>query len=357
MSPVFLAGPTAVGKSAVALELAERLGGEIISVDSMQVYRGLDIGTAKPNPEEREKISHHLIDVVGFDEPFDAARFVAHARDAMEQIAARGRRPLFCGGTGMYFKAWFEGLGTSPTSDPELRRELESIPLSNLLDELAARDPVAFESIDRDNARRVVRAIEVIRLTGRPFSEQRTGWRSAEIRGQKSEVSAQSTMHDGLNPDGEAGGAIASGSSRREEAHLPNHSEPPDVGCYEDGSPRPSPPFVFCLRREREDLRTRIDARVDAMFSAGLVAETEALLARGLEQNRTAMQAIGYRQVVEHLHGELGLNETIQLIKTKTWQFARRQKTWFRNQLPVEWVDVSADATASGLADNLAAKL
>src|SRR5439155_1986953 len=135
--------------------------GEIISVDSMQVYRGMDIGTAKPSPAERERVPHPLIDILDISEPFDAAQFVRHAQAAVDQIRARGQRPIFCGGTGLYFKAFLEGLGDAPPADAELRRTLEKTPPAELLEELKARDPKTFERIDRKNLRRVVRAVEV----------------------------------------------------------------------------------------------------------------------------------------------------------------------------------------------------
>lgn len=302
-SPLFLAGPTAVGKSAVALALAERIGGEIVSVDSMQVYRGLDLGTAKPSAAERAHARHHLIDVVELTEPFDAAAFLRLARAAVADIASRGHVPIFCGGTGLYFKAWFDGLGEAPPADAALRTELEAAPLDELLRELEARDPEAFARIDLQNPRRVVRAVEVIRLTGKPFSAQRAEWTTQDSRLKSRDLK------------------------------------------------------VITFSRETADLRSRIDARVDAMFAAGLVAETQALLARGLGRNRTAMQAIGYRQVIEHLRGERGLAATIELVKTKTRQFARRQMTWFRRQLPVEWVELPPDADAARVASPLAERL
>lgn len=288
--PLLLAGPTASGKSEVALLLAEQLKGEIISVDSMQVYRGLDIGTAKPSREEQRRVKHHLIDVVSLEESFDAARFVSLAQRAIDEIQARGNLPILCGGTGFYFKAFLEGLGEAPSSNPALRRALEATALEDLLKELSEQDPKAFEQIDRRNPRRVLRAVEVIRLTGRPFSEQR---------------SPKKAPRNG----GEA--------------------------------------MCFALEREASDLRGRINVRVDAMFVRGLVAETERLLGQGLEKNATAMQAIGYRQVVEHLRGERSLDETVTLVKQRTWQFARRQMTWLRRQLPVTWVH-SGPNEASG---------
>lgn len=289
LDPILLAGPTAVGKSMAALLLAERLGGEIVSVDSMQVYRGMDIGTAKPAPEERQRVRHHLIDVVDVTETFDAAQFVCLARRAVAEIQLRGHVPILCGGTGLYFKAFLEGLGNAPPPDAALREQLEATPLSELLRELAEFDPETFRHIDRQNRRRVIRAVEVVRLSGKPFSQQKAIWR----RG---------------------------------------HHELTTV------APDEKPVLFFGLQREAEDLRARVDARVDAMFQQGLVAETERLLTQGLEQNRTAMQSIGYRQVVEYLHGQRSLAETVELVKTRTRQFAKRQLTWFRRQALIRWM-------------------
>jgi tRNA dimethylallyltransferase len=300
---IYIVGPTASGKSAVALALAEKLGGEIISVDSMQVYRNLDIGTAKPTAEERARIQHHLVDVVELDEAFDAAKFVQLARVAEAEIRARGHVPIFCGGTGLYLKAYLEGLGEAPSANPALRKELEATPLHTLLAELRELDPAAYERIDKQNPRRVIRAIEVIRLTGKPFSQQRAEWR-----------------------------AFA--------------DEP------ETRNPKPET-ALFGLHRSPDDLRARIDTRVDEMFARGLVDETRALLARGLEQNKTAMQAIGYRQVVEHLGGDRSLADTIELVKTKTRQFAKRQMTWFRRQLQVDWIQMTPDTSSGAIAEQL----
>jgi tRNA dimethylallyltransferase len=299
-APLFLAGPTAVGKSEAALLLAERLGGEIISVDSMQVYRGLDLGTAKPSAADCARVRHHLLDVVELAESFDAAKFAALARAALRQIQESGRIPILCGGTGLYFKALLDGLGEAPPADPALRAELEAAPLTDLLRELAERDPATFDQLDRQNPRRVIRALEVIRLTGKPFSVLRADW--------------------------------PSGKSSRPTNHAPR---------------------FFAVSRSSEDLRKRIDARVDQMFANGLVSETRALLQRGLDQNKTAMQAIGYRQVVEHLRGERLLAETIALVKTRTRQFAKRQMTWFRRQLPVTWIEAGATEQANDVAERV----
>jgi len=156
---LFLGGPTAAGKSELAMLLAEKLGGEIISVDSMQVYRGLDIGTAKPRPAERARVPHHLIDVVAVTEPFNAAHFMKLAHEAVSKIQQRGHVPILCGGTGLYFKVFLEGLGQAPPGNAALRAELAATPLAELLRELAERDPEMYESIDRQNARRIIRAM------------------------------------------------------------------------------------------------------------------------------------------------------------------------------------------------------
>lgn len=297
---ILLAGPTAVGKSEVALALAEQVGGEIVSVDSMQVYRGLDIGTAKFGPAERARVPHHLVDVVDVTESFDVARFVQLARDTVAQTQARGRVPILCGGTGLYFKAFLEGLGEAPPANPQLRAELEAAPLAELLQELATRDPVTYARIDRRNPRRVIRAVEVIRLTGQPYSAQRAAW--------------------------------SRGGQR--------------VACAP----------IICLTRAAGDLRRRIEARVEAMFARGLVEETRRLLAHGLAHNPTAMQALGYRQVVEYLQGLRSLTETIALVKIRTWQFARRQMTWFRRQMAVEWLEVGRAEPVSVTAQRVLAR-
>ena len=298
LSPLLIAGPTAVGKSAIALLLAEKLGGEIVSVDSMQVYRGMDIGTAKPSAPERGRVPHHLIDVVEVTQPFDAAQFVQLAHLAVADIQDRGKVPILCGGTGLYFKAFLEGLSPGPSADAALRAILAATPLSERLRELAERDPVAYERIDRKNPRRVIRAIEVIRLTGKPFSSRRVDWHRA----------ARSTDHA---------------------------------------------PQGFGFTRSFADLRQRIDARVDAMFCAGWVAETEGLTRRGLPQNKTAMQALGYRQIVEHLRGERPLPETIELVKIRTRHYAKRQMTWFKRQLQFNWLDLESQSSAEEIVTRL----
>ena len=298
LPPLFLVGPTGVGKSAVAVQLATSLGADIVSVDSMQVYRGMDIGTAKPSATDRAAVQHHLIDVVDLTESFDAARFVSCAQ-AIQADAERMARPLvFCGGTGFYLKAYFEGLSEAPAADLALRAELEKAPLENLLLELKEKDPDTYQRIDKRNLRRIIRALEVVRLTGKAYSAQQASWRQALKR-----------------PE----------------------------GCTE--------PIVLGLARERVDLCRRLEARVDTMFASGLVAEVEDLARRGLIENRTASQALGYRQVLAFLAGRQSLDVTIAEVKTKTRQYARRQMTWFRNQAVVHWLNVLPDETPERMAD------
>ena len=291
-TPIFIAGPTASGKSAVALEVAQRLNGEIISVDSMQVYRGLDLGTAKPTAKERASVQHHHIDILELTESYDATRFVARTKSIIKKI----KRPVFCGGTGLYFSAWLEGLGEAPPANATLRAELEDEDLETLVAELLEHDPATHATIDRQNRRRVVRAVEVIRLTGKPFSEQRAEW-TGQV-----------------------------------------------------------PPNFFLLERGREDLRQRIDTRVEAMIAAGLVAET-CSLRLALEGNPVAQQALGYRQVIGHLNDEQGLPETVALVKSRTWQFARRQMTWFRKLHGAHTLTVPANEPAVETARRLIEQL
>ncbi|MGA2029306.1 MAG: tRNA (adenosine(37)-N6)-dimethylallyltransferase MiaA [Verrucomicrobiota bacterium] len=251
-SPIFIAGPTAVGKSEIVLLLAEKIGGES-----------------------------------DLTENFDAAQFIRLAQKAVEETQLRNKIPIFCGGTGLYFKAFLSGLGEAPATNPKLRAELEAASFESLLRELRERDPAAYSQIDKQNPRRVIRAVEVIRLTGKKFSDQRAEWKVQR-----------------------------------------------DV---------PAKNNFYCFTRQSADMHARINARVDAMFARGLVDETRELLQHGLEQNKTAMQAIGYRQVVEHLHGERPLAETIELVKSRTRQFAKRQLTWFRRQLDPEWIELKPD--------------
>ena len=296
---IYLTGATARGKSALAMHLAKRLGGEIISVDSMQVYCGLNIGTAKPSAEEQAEVPHHLIDVAQLSEAFDAAQFVRLAKSASESISSRGRIPIFCGGTGLYFRALMEGLGNSPPSDELLRDELSLLPFESLVAELKIKDPKAAKQIDLKNPRRVLRAVEVIRLTGRPYSEQRIGW-------------------DKL---------------------------------------KRAPENLFCINREVDVLNQRIHKRVDEMFSLGLIEETQILIKQGLRDNRNACQALGYRQVLDLLDGELSLESVVDKVKIKTRQFAKRQRSWFRNQMKCDLLDWPEDENVDSFCELLLGRI
>ena len=296
---IYITGATGSGKSALAMRLANTLGGEIISVDSMQVYCGLNIGTAKPSSQEQNEIQHHLIDVAQLSEAFDAAQFVSLAQQALKLIWKRGRVPIFCGGTGLYFRALIEGLGESPPGDESLRDELAQMPIESLVTELRIKDPEAAKQVDLKNSRRLLRAIEVIRLTGRPYSEQRIGWNNVDK----------------------------------------------------------APQNLFCISRDVDVLNQRIHKRVDEMFNQGLVEETQTLIKKGLRNNRNACQALGYRQVLDLLDGKLDLENVVQQVKTKTRQFAKRQRSWFRNQMKCKFLEWPDEENVNSFSEQLLAKI
>ena len=296
---IYITGATASGKSALAMRLANRVGGEIISVDSMQVYCGLNIGTAKPSAQEQNEIQHHIIDVAQLSEAFDAAQFVSLAQQALKLIWRRGRVPIFCGGTGLYFRALIEGLGESPPGDESLRDELAQMPIESLVTELRIKDPEAAKQVDLKNSRRLLRAIEVIRLTGRPYSEQRIGWNNVDK----------------------------------------------------------APQNLFCISRDVDVLNQRIHKRVDEMFNQGLVEETQTLIKKGLRNNRNACQALGYRQVLDLLDGKLDLENVVHQVKTKTRQFAKRQRSWFRNQMKCNFLEWPDEENVNSFSEQLLAKI
>lgn len=289
----FLAGPTASGKTIVGMELAIILGAESVSLDSMAVFRGMDLGTAKPVAAERAAVRHHLLDLVDPDREFSLAQYVDAAHAAAGEIASRGRKPLFVGGTPLYLKALLRGLFGGPAADWDLRRrwqrQAELHGVDWLHAQLVAVDPVSASRLHPHDARRAIRALEVFEKTGRPISD----WQRQFDR------------------------------------------------------PPANPPPVFVLDWPRDLLYDRIDRRVDAMFAAGLVDEVRGLLARFGALSRTASQALGYREVIELLAGRRDEAETVQLVKTRTRQFAKRQLTWFRSlvecrPLPVGPTDEAA---------------
>ncbi len=274
-----LLGPTASGKSALALELAAALGGEIVSADSMQLYRGLDLGTAKPSAAEQRQIPHHLIDVLDLEAPSDVFSYVAMADAAIADIAGRGRVPVIAGGTGMYLKALFYGLDDLPR-DAGLRARLDAEYDSEegfaaLLRRMAAEDPAALERWSR-HRRRLIRALEVRLLTG------------------ESIIALQSRAGSGLR----------------------------------------HPVRAWVLEWPREELKRRIAERTRLMLDSGWIEEAERLLSAGLAATPTARQALGYGLIGEYLAGRMGYGELAERIATATWQLARRQITWFRHQHP-----------------------
>ncbi|MBX7194399.1 MAG: tRNA (adenosine(37)-N6)-dimethylallyltransferase MiaA [Sandaracinaceae bacterium] len=290
---VVIAGTTASGKTELALQLARALDGELVGADSVQVYRGFDVGSAKPTPDELGGVRHHLIDVIDPDEAIDAARFAALADRAIAEIVARGKRAIVVGGTGLWLRALVRGLVVLPTPDPEVRaaleREVERDGAPRLHARLASLDPRAAAAIHPNDALRIVRALEVHAQTGRPLGELR--------------------YEHGL------------------------------------GAPRYRTLFVS-LDREREALRARIEARVDAMLARGWVAEVEALLARWPADAR-AFGSVGYREIVAHLREGVELATTRTSIVRSTWVYTRRQRTWFRSE---PGIDLHLDAAALDVA-------
>jgi tRNA dimethylallyltransferase len=274
----YLSGPTASGKTAVGVELALLLNAEIISLDSMAVYRGMDIGTAKPTLDERRGVPHHLIDVVSPNEEFSLAKYVAAAEQVAADVTARGRVPLFVGGTPLYLKSMLRGIFAGPPADWPLRRTLLAIAESDGPERLHARlaevDPQSAARLHPSDTRRVVRALEVWEKTGQSITALQQQF----------------------------GQARQAADSR-----------------------------VFVLDWPRDELVVRIDQRVEAMFRQGLVEEVRELLAEGVPLSQTATQAVGYREVIEQLNGVRNLIDTIELVKVRTRQFAKRQRTWYRS--------------------------
>jgi tRNA dimethylallyltransferase len=288
---VAIVGPTAVGKTAVSLRLAEALGGEIVSADSRLVYRGLDIGTAKPTPEEQARVRHHLIDILDPDETLGLAQYQARAYAAIDAIHARGQLPLLVGGTGQYVRGVLQGWTVPETPpNPALRAQLtaqaEREGIDALFARLTALDPSAAAWIDPRNVRRVVRALEVTLTTGRPFSELR----------------------------------------RR---------QPPPYAVLQVG-----------LSLPRDVLYRRADARIDAMIAAGWADEVRSLLEQGYTLDLPSMSSLGYREMARYVTGEIDLEGAVQLIRQATRRFIRHQANWFRPSDPhLHWFDVQEDRT------------
>ncbi|MHB1424228.1 MAG: tRNA (adenosine(37)-N6)-dimethylallyltransferase MiaA [Gemmataceae bacterium] len=297
-----LTGPTGSGKSRLALDLAERLDAEIVSMDSMALYRRMDIGTAKPTAEERRRLPHHLLDVLDPWQSASVAWWLERAAECCRDITQRGKRPLFVGGTPLYLKALLHGLFEGPPADETIRRRLgdeaSAVGATVLHDRLAAVDSVSASRVHPHDVRRVVRALEVWELTGRPISAWQTQWRVASGEERAGSVS-----------DGNVSVANASGSSPAIRHRC------------------------LCLELPRPELYARIDARVEQMIADGMVEEVRQL--RRLERplSREAGQALGYKEMFAYIEGKTDLTETIQRIQMRSRNFAKRQMTWFR-QVP-----------------------
>ena len=296
----FLAGPTAVGKSDLSLQLAERLDAEILSLDSMAIYRGMDIGTAKPSTEDQNRIPHHLIDLIAPWEEYTVADYLAAAHDCCSEILARNRTPLFVGGTGFYLRSLLRGIFKGPPADSSVREQLEIRYYSEgpeiLAAELSVIDPIAAKRIHPNDQRRLVRALEVHQITGQPFS---------------------SFHHEEPLP----------------ESERPQH--------------------VYWLSAPRDWLHERINRRVDVMIEAGLLPEVRRLLIDPQGISKTARQAIGYKELFDALETNTGIDEAIELIKTRSRQFARRQETWFRNLEECQPIKMTGTETTEKLVDSL----
>jgi tRNA dimethylallyltransferase len=283
---IVICGPTGIGKTAVGIELAGKFGGEIISADSMQIYRHMDIGTAKPTPEELAQVTHHMIDIVDPDEDYDAVQYSKQARSRIAEIVNRGLIPFVVGGTGLYLKALLHGLFQSKPVDPQIRTRLNQEAEENgsgfLFERLKKIDPAAADRIHPNDSYRIIRALETIESSGKTISE-----------------------------------------------HHQNHGF---AEC-------PFAALKIGLQMDRQNLYTRIDNRVDLMIEAGLVEEVTKLLEMGYTAELKSMQSIGYRHVVGFLEGDLPADEYVRTLKRDTRRFAKRQFTWFGADPQIKWFE------------------
>ncbi len=284
---IIIAGPTAVGKTDISISLAKKIGGEIISADSVQVYRTLDIGSAKITKEEMEGVPHHLIDILDPDEDFNVAIFKDLVYDAIDKIKSNGHIPIMVGGTGFYIQAVLKNVNFSEgESDPGYRKELEEIALSKgavfLHEELKQVDPESAENIPAGNVKRVIRALEYYKVTGKLISEH-----------------------------------------NKEEIEKP--------AVFDNR--------YFVLNDERGYLYERIDKRVDQMMASGLQEEVRKLYESGISRDALSMQSLGYRQLLDYFYGEYSLEEAVYQIKLQTRHFAKRQITWFKREKDAIWIN------------------
>jgi tRNA dimethylallyltransferase len=289
---ILILGVTASGKGRLAFELAESIGAEIISIDSMKVYRRMDIGTAKPPKEARQHVKYHLIDIIEPSDSFSVGAFINAASDAIEQINNRNSKIVAVGGTALYIKSLlyglFDGAGTDEHIRTKLRERIEADGLAELHRELTKIDPAAAERINPNDAKRIVRALEVYQLTGKPISHFQKQWQQHQIK------------HNWT---------------------------------------------IIGIRREKADASSRINKRVKKMISAGLVDEVKSLLDEEKPMSKQARYAIGYAEIIEHLSGRKNLEDSIELIKINTRRLAKGQRTWFKTFQDVHWLDVAEDET------------
>jgi tRNA dimethylallyltransferase len=289
-------GPTATGKSALAIELAKEFNGEIISADSMQVYKGMDIGTAKPSKDEQGQAPHHLIDVVDPDEPWTVSDFTGRANELISNLYKEGKFPIIVGGTGLYLNSFLEGYSFPITEpDPDLRGRLEREVSPALWKKLYDIDPDSAGKISKNDKKRIIRALEVYESTGMPISK------------------------------------------------LQHRSPVTDI--YDV--------IMIGLNIEREALYQKINDRVDKMMDKGLLNEVRGLMSKGYDKKLTSMQALGYKEMIDHLKGKKPLKETVDLIKQKTRNFARRQMTWFRRFKDIKWFEGGEDINYNSIIEHV----
>ncbi len=296
---ICIAGPTASGKTGLAVALAKKLDGEVVSCDSMQIYRGMDVGTAKPDAAEMDGVAHHLIDVAEPGEDFSVGRYVKLASAAIEDIHGRGKTAIVCGGTGLYMDSLIKGETFAAPSRPAQREYVEHVAeekgIQYVYEMLKDADPETAEKLHLSDRKRIIRAMEVFLITGQPLS-----WHNARSKEQP---------------------------------------------------PKYAPAWIGLNFRDRNKLYERIDRRVDEMMKRGLEAEVRALLARGIDPKTTAMQAIGYKEMAAALRGECTVDEAVEEIKQSSRRYAKRQLTWFRRNDQIRWIymDEAKDPLAAAL--------
>jgi len=295
-----IAGPTASGKSSLAMLLADIIPLEIINFDSMQVYRGMDIGTAKPDASDRHRVIHHLLDLCDPDETFSAGRYIPLFREAVEDITGQGRLPVAVGGTGLYLRGALGGLFRGPARDDGMRREMRRREAGDpgiLYRTLEEKDPETASRTRPNDMVRIIRALEVHELTGAPISA----------------LQAEHSFQD-----------------------------------------RPFDAVIYCLSPERESLYRWIEGRVDRMMAEGFLKEVKRLMEKGYSRELTSMKALGYRELRAHLDGEMTLPEAVELIKRNTRRYAKRQLTWFKGEEGVRWLEYSHRDQLPELAEQIA---